>query len=149
MHCKFIKLTNGEDIIVQTDDTCDTFSNKEFISVVDPVLISSMRRAHGNMVIESYVMQPWLKMGNIDVVQLPTKNIVVAVDIHEMAEKQYMTYIEEYAVMKNSNSDTNFLEEADDETDDETFESLMETLDNNSDEEEDGHTSKRPDRTYH
>jgi hypothetical protein len=60
-----------------------------------------------------------------------------------------MTYIEEYAVMKNSNSDTNFLEEADDETDDETFESLMETLDNNSDEEEDGHTSKRPDRTYH
>ena len=93
MHCKFIKLTNGEDIIVQTDDTCDTISNKEFISVVDPVLIFSMRRNHGNMIIESYVMQPWIKMGKIDVVQLPTKNIVVAVDIHEMAEKQYMAYI--------------------------------------------------------
>ena len=145
MHCKFIKLTNGEDIIVQTDDKCDTFNNKEFISVVDPVLIFSMRRNHGNMIIESYVMQPWIKMGKIDVVQLPTKNIVVAVDIHEMAEKQYMAYIEECAVMKNTDSDTNILDEADDEA----FESLMETLDNNSDEEEDEHTSKRPDRTFH
>ena len=40
-----------------------------------------------------------------------------------MAEKQYMAYIEECAVMKNTNSDTNILEEADDEA----FESLMET----------------------
>ena len=47
--------------------------------------------------------------------------------------------------MFNTDSDTNIL----DETDNETFESLMEALDNNSDEEEDEHTSKRPDRTYH
>lgn len=146
MYCKFIKLTNGEDIIVQTDDLCDTFKNKEFISVVDPVLISSMRRAHGNMIVESYIMQPWIKMGRVDLVQLPTKNIIVAVDIHEIAEKQYMEFIEENNIRNSAKGDTNFV----DESDDETFESLMETLDNNSDEEEeDEHASKRSGRTFH
>lgn len=146
MYCKFIKLTNGEDIIVQTDDLCDTFKNKEFISVVDPVLISSMRRAHGNMIVESYIMQPWIKMGKVDLVQLPTKNIIVAVDIHEIAEKQYMEFIEENNIRNTAKGDTNFV----DESDDETFESLMETLDNNSDEEEeDEHASKRSGRTFH
>lgn len=146
MYCKFIKLTNGEDIIVQTDDLCDTFKNKEFISVVDPVLISSMRRAHGNMIVESYIMQPWIKMGKVDLVQLPTKNIIVAVDIHEIAEKQYMEFIEENNIRNSAKGDTNFV----DESDDETFESLMETLDNNSDEEEeDEHASKRSGRTFH
>lgn len=146
MYCKFIKLTNGEDIIVQTDDLCETFKNKEFISVVDPVLISSMRRAHGNMIVESYIMQPWIKMGKVDLVQLPTKNIIVAVDIHEIAEKQYMEFIEENNIRNSAKGDTNFV----DESDDETFESLMETLDNNSDEEEeDEHASKRSGRTFH
>lgn len=146
MYCKFIKLTNGEDIIVQTDDLCDTFKNKEFISVVDPVLISSMRRAHGNMIVESYIMQPWIKMGKVDLVQLPTKNIIVAVDIHEIAEKQYMEFIEENNIRNSAKGDTNFV----DGSDDETFESLMETLDNNSDEEEeDEHASKRSGRTFH
>ncbi len=146
MYCKFIKLTNGEDIIVQTDDICDTFKNKEFISVIDPVLISSMRRAHGNMIVESYIMQPWIKMGKMDLVQLATKNIIVAVNIHEVAEKQYMEFIEGNNIRNTAKGDTNFV----DESDHETFESLMETLDNNSDEEEeDEHTSKRSGRTFH
>ena len=149
MHCKFLKLTNGEDIIVQTDDTCESLNKKEFISVIDPVLIASMRIPRGPMVIETYIMQPWIKMAKADVVQIPTKNIVVAVDVHEMAEKQYLQYIEE------SNS-RNVLEEATEDeteeeelTEEEAFDQLMQSMREDSDEEDDGNPRTKVRRTLH
>lgn len=114
MHCKFLKLTNGEDLIVQTDDACDTFNGKEFISVIDPVLIASMRIPRGTMIIETYIMQPWIKMAKSDVVQIPTKNIVVAVNVHEMAEKQYLEYVEETNCNKLLENNTNLSDREED-----------------------------------
>ena len=149
MHCKFLKLTNGEDIIVQTDDTCESLNKKEFISVIDPVLIASMRIPRGPMVIETYIMQPWIKMAKADVVQIPTKNIVVAVDVHEMAEKQYLQYVEE-------SNNRNVLEEATEDeteeeelTEEEAFDQLMQTMREDSDEEDDGNPRTKVRRTLH
>lgn len=149
MHCKFLKLTNGEDIIVQTDDTCESLNNKEFISVIDPVLIASMRIPRGPMVIETYIMQPWIKMAKADVVQIPTKNIVVAVDVHEMAEKQYLQYVEE-------SNNRNVLEEATEDeteeeelTEEEAFDKLMQSMREDSDEEDDGNPRTKVRRTLH
>lgn len=149
MHCKFLKLTNGEDIIVQTDDTCESLNKKEFISVIDPVLIASMRIPRGPMVIETYIMQPWIKMAKADVVQIPTKNIVVAVDVHEMAEKQYLQYVEE-------SNNRNVLEEATEDeteeeelTEEEAFDQLMQSMREDSDEEDDGNPRTKVRRTLH
>lgn len=149
MHCKFLKLTNGEDIIVQTDDTCESLNNKEFISVIDPVLIASMRIPRGPMVIETYIMQPWIKMAKADVVQIPTKNIVVAVDVHEMAEKQYLQYVEESNnrnVLSNSTEDETEEEEL---TEEEAFDQLMQSMREDSDEEDDGNPRTKVRRTLH
>lgn len=149
MHCKFLKLTNGEDIIVQTDDTCESLNNKEFISVIDPVLIASMRIPRGPMVIETYIMQPWIKMAKADVVQIPTKNIVVAVDVHEMAEKQYLQYVEESNnrnVLSDSTEDETEEEEL---TEEEAFDQLMQSMREDSDEEDDGNPRTKVRRTLH
>ena len=148
MHCKFIKLTNGEDIIVQTDDTCESLNNKEFISVIDPVLIASMRIPRGPMVIETYIMQPWIKMAKADVVQIPTKNIVVAVDVHEMAEKQYLQYVEE---SNNRNVINSTAEEETEEelTEEEAFDEFMQMIREDSDEEDDGNPRTKTGRTLH
>lgn len=149
MHCKFLKLTNGEDIIVQTDDTCESLNKKEFISVIDPVLIASMRIPRGPMVIETYIMQPWIKMAKADVVQIPTKNIVVAVDVHEMAEKQYLQYVEESNnrnVLSNSTEDETEEEEL---TEEEAFDQLMQSMREDSDEEDDGNPRTKVRRTLH
>jgi len=147
MHCKFIKLNNGEDIIVQTDDTCESLNNKEFISVIDPVLIASMRMPRGPVVIETYIMQPWIKMAKADVIQIPTKNIVVAVDVHELAEKQYLDYIEETNKQKKSDSAGNF--ETEEEEEEMTFEEFYNSLREDSEEEDDGNTRTKSGRTIH
>ena len=148
MHCKFLKLTNGDDIIVQTDDTCESLNSKEFINVVDPVLIASIRIPRGPLVLETYTMQPWIKMAKADVVQIPTRSIVVAVDVHDMAEKQYLQYVEE------SNSRNLLTETAEEETEqeemteEEAFDEFMQML-HDSDEEDDGNPRPKTGRTLH
>lgn len=149
MHCKFLKLTNGEDIIVQTDDTCESLNKKEFISVIDPVLIASMRIPRGPMVIETYIMQPWIKMAKADVVQIPTKNIVVAVDVHEMAEKQYLQYVEESNNRKVLEEATEDETEEEELTEEEAFDQLMQSMREDSDEEDDGNPRTKVRRTLH
>lgn len=149
MHCKFLKLTNGEDIIVQTDDTCESLNKKEFISVIDPVLIASMRIPRGPMVIETYIMQPWIKMAKADVVQIPTKNIIVAVDVHEMAEKQYLQYVEESNSRNVISETTEDLTEEEELTEEDAFEQLMQAIHDDSDEEDDGQPRTKAGRTLH
>lgn len=154
MHCKFIKLTNGDDIIVQTDDNCETFHNKEFISVVEPIQVASLRIPRGPLMLETYIMRPWLKLAIADVVQIPTKNIVVAVDVQEVAKEQYYQYIKEYT--KDVDTLSNVLhneEEGDDEfeEDDEeqSFENFIQSLGEESEEEDDGYPRTKSGRTLH
>ena len=137
MYCKFLKLTNGENIIVSTDDNCDTFTNKEFIDIVDPVLISSFRFPKGNMIVESFVMQPWIKMAKKDVMRLPVNNIVVATDIQEMAVSQYKTFVDESVNEVSSELTEDDIEE--------TLNEYFSDAGDSEEEEEDGPT----DRTYH
>lgn len=137
MYCKFLKLTNGENIIVSTDDNCETFVNKEFIDIVDPVLISSFRFPKGNMVVESFVMQPWIKMAKNDVMRLPVNNIVVATDVQEMAVNQYKTFVDESVNEVSSEL-----------TEDDIEETLNEYFSDAGDGEEDEENGPT-DRTYH
>ena len=137
MYCKFLKLTNGENIIVSTDDNCETFVNKEFIDIVDPVLISSFRFPKGNMVVESFIMQPWIKMAKKDVMRLPVNNIVVATDVQEMAVSQYKTFVDESVNEVSSEL-----------TEDDIEETLNEYFSDTGDGEEDEENGPT-DRTYH
>ena len=137
MYCKFLKLTNGENIIVSTDDDCETFVNKEFIDIVDPVLISSFRFPKGNMVVESFVMQPWIKMAKKDVMRIPVNNIVVATDVQEMAVSQYKTFVDESVNEVSSELTEDDIEE--------TLNEYFSDAGDGEEEEEDGPT----DRTYH
>lgn len=149
MHCKFLKLTNGEDIIVQTDDTCESLNNKEFINVIEPVLIASIRIPRGPLVLETYTMQPWIKMAKADVVQIPTKSIVVAVNVHEMAEKQYLQYVEETNSRNLLSETTDEETEQEEMTEDEAFDQFMQMIREDSDEEDDGNSRPKTGRTLH
>lgn len=90
---KYLKLTNGENIIVTTDHTCCNFKDEKTISVFDAVLVSSVKIANGPYLIETYVMQPWIKLAKNDIIDIPTENILVAVDLEESVEEQYKTYL--------------------------------------------------------
>lgn len=94
MFCKFVKLTNGEDIIVSTDDPCLTFKEKEFIDVVDPVALGTVRLPRPTGIIERFVMYPWLKLSKPDVVRLPVKSILLVTDLETEAQKQYLDFVQ-------------------------------------------------------
>jgi len=96
MYCKFLKLTSGENLIVSTEDECVKLDEKKYIEVTEPVVIHSMRMPYGGGFIESYIMQPWLKMCTKEVLRLPVRNIIIATNLHEKAEVQYKQFIVEY-----------------------------------------------------
>lgn len=96
MYCKFLKLTSGEDLIVSTNDECIELADKKYIEVTEPVEIHSMKMPYGSGFIESYVMQPWLKMAAKEVLRIPAHNILVATNVMEKAETQYKQFILEY-----------------------------------------------------
>lgn len=141
MYCKLLKLTNGENIIVTTDDNCETFKDKEFIDAVDPVEVSSFRIPQGQLLVESYVLKPWMRMAASDLVRIPTRNIIVAVDLQENARLQYEEYL-------NTVSQETFeLQEEVQMTEEEQFEDFLDQVLNNDEEDEDG--NRRDTRTLH
>jgi len=140
MYCKFLKLTSGENLIVSTEDECDKLDEKRYIEVSEPVVIHSMRMPYAGGFVESYIMQPWLKMSTKEVLRLPVRNIIVATNLIEKAESQYKQFIVEY-------------ENAEIATEEDIDEALAGDVDINGNEitEEDDNDSWRRgyDRTYH
>ena len=96
MYCKFLKLTSGENLIVSTEDECIDLADKKYIEVSEPVEIHSMKMPYAGGVIESYMMQPWLKMSAKEVLKIPARNVVIATNVLERAETQYKQFIIEY-----------------------------------------------------
>ena len=96
MYCKFLKLTSGENLIVSTEDECIDLTDKKYIEVSEPVEIHSMKMPYAGGVIESYMMQPWLKMSAKEVLRIPARNVVIVTNVLERAETQYKQFIIEY-----------------------------------------------------
>ena len=96
MYCKFLKLTSGENLIVSTEDECMDLVDKKYIEVSEPVEIHSMKMPYAGGIIESYMMQPWLKMSAKEVLRIPARNVVVVTNVLERAETQYKQFIIEY-----------------------------------------------------
>jgi hypothetical protein len=93
MYCKFLKLTSGEDLIVTTRDECIELLDNKYIEFTEPVEIHSMKMPYKGGFIESYVMQPWLKMAAKEVMRIPAQNILVATNVMAKAETQYKQFI--------------------------------------------------------
>jgi hypothetical protein len=96
MYCKFLKLTSGENLIVSTEDECMDLADRKYIEVSEPVEIHSMKMPYAGGVIESYIMQPWLKMSAKEVLRIPARNVVIVTNVLEKAESQYKQFIIEY-----------------------------------------------------
>lgn len=118
MFCKYFKLLNGENIIVTTANDCNDFKDKKNIEVYDPVLIKNLTVPQGPFIVETFTMQPWIKVAKSGIIQIPTQSIIVITDVHESALDQYKKFIEEI-----SESETKVEEVQDDE-----FQNVLEFL---------------------
>lgn len=142
MQCKYLKLTNGENIIALTDDACATFKDKEFINVSNPVVVNVIKFPRGNYIMETYMMEPWIRVAKDSEVKIPTKSIIIAVDVKEETAEYYNKFIEERKNKKEvlSIEDNSEIEEfvQDDEPHSEVEEFISNILSNQEDEEDDG-----------
>lgn len=95
IHCKILKLINGQDIIVHTDSDGKDWFNNTTLCITDPVTIQPYRFPKGNMVVETTIMTPWVKMADYDVIEIPTKNILAVIDVKAQLIEQYETFVKE------------------------------------------------------
>ena len=98
-YCKYMKLTNGENIIVTTDNDCKQFKQHKTINIVNPVELAVLRVTNGPMVMESMTLQPWIKVAPNDVIEVPTESILLVTDVKEEAIEQYKTFLVEYQTL--------------------------------------------------
>ena len=94
-YCKFLKLTNGEEIIVTTDNDCSDFKKEKYLAVIDPVEVKAMQMVRGPHIVETQVMQPWIRIAKDDIIQIPTDNILIAVDVEDDVVDQYAKFLYE------------------------------------------------------
>jgi hypothetical protein len=95
MYCKLLKLSNGEDIIMSTEDNYETFKDKEFLIGKHAVQVGVVRIPRGTGVMETYILQPWIRMAATDLVSIPVTSVVAIVDIDEKAAQQYLSFVED------------------------------------------------------
>lgn len=108
---KFLKLSNGEDIIVTTAEDCKDFRQKKLVFVRDAVKIQSIRAVRGPYVVESFSMQPWIKVAKEGIIEIPSESIVVAVDVDERVITQYRGFIKEYNQAETAVEEAEHMEE--------------------------------------
>ena len=95
-YCKYLKLTNGENIIVTTENDCKEFKQHKTINVINPVELAVMRMSNGPVIMESMTLQPWIKVAPNNVIEVPTESILVITDLKEDAVEQYKNFLVEY-----------------------------------------------------
>ena len=131
-YCKYLKLTNGENIIVTTDNDCKEFKQHKTINIVNPVELAVMRLSNGPVIMESMTLQPWIKVAPNDVIEVPTESILVITDLKEEAVEQYKTFLVEYEKAMSQKQDQS--EEEDHQLD--FLESMIEDMTNLEEESE-------------
>jgi hypothetical protein len=149
MFCKFLKLTNGENIIATTEDECTTFKDKEFLQVTDPVQVGTIRMPKGNMVIESYVLQPWIRLAKENIVNIHVHNIVATVDLPEDAQAQYYDFIQTSGKISFTSGDGQAEAEEMEEQLEEEQNDLLSSIFDSDEEEDNGHTARTRTRIIH
>ena len=92
---KYLKLINGESLVVSSNENFKDFKSKKYLEIFDPIEIKAIKVNNGFAVLEHYTMQPWIKMANTTYVSIPTESIIAAVDLHEDAVLQYKEYIKD------------------------------------------------------
>lgn len=149
MHCKFIKLINGDDIVAHTMEDCEDLSSINYITVIDPIMIALVRIPRGTTYLETYVMRPWVKFSKSDTIKIPTRNIVLTTDVHELVEEQYLKYLED-TISREASKQESEVDHDSPEPTQETLEDFIRRLGDITEEEDDERQfTDKYTRTFH
>lgn len=151
LYYKFLKLTTGEGIICTTDDPCDDWYDRKTIAILNPVTLNTIKFPKEDMVVESYLLYPWLSFTDDSVIEIPTSRIVVALNLKPGLIKNYQDYI----MYRSSDDSENYSSEYTEEEQaiiDEIMNNLEESVDQyeeSEQEEQFGRGDRRSTRILH
>jgi hypothetical protein len=147
LFCKYIKFSNGDNIVCLTDDNCDDLGNLRSIVVMEPMSVVPIRIPRFGKLMETYVLHPWLPLTDEKVVEISTGSIISAVEARNSFREQYEQFIEQ----QNQSPDIEENQELEIEEDLSRAQELLKTLATTEHEEDDdnddGHwnpTSRTP-----
>jgi hypothetical protein len=95
LFCKYIKFSNGDNIVCLTDDNCDDLGNLRSIVVMEPMSVVPIRIPRFGKLMETYVLHPWLPLTDEKVVEISTGSIISAVEARNSFREQYEQFIEQ------------------------------------------------------
>lgn len=104
-----IKLNNGEEIVCAIDDTSYDIENK--LIIFEPAVIRTQRIAAKNRIIESYVLEQWMKFCDDIGFELSTTAILVMADAQDELCHHYYNFIKNLKTKSKSDQLPNLEEE--------------------------------------
>ena len=131
MICTYIKLINCDNIIAMTDDGED-YIDKKYIEVHAPIVITAMRFPRGQVILETFHMEPWIKFVDTKLLRIPVNNVLVMAPVDSTTEGHYNRFLVESKKAEEDESDLDQLELEEDRDEEEILEyvNLMEKLKN-------------------
>ena len=130
MICTYIKLTNCDNIIAMTDDGED-YLDKKFIEVHSPIIITAMRFPRGQVILETFHMEPWIKFVDSNLLRIPVKNVIVMAPVDSTTEGHYNRYLVESKKAEENEPELNIeIDEDSDEQEILEYASLIEKIKN-------------------
>jgi hypothetical protein len=96
LNCKYIKLSNGENIICLTDDNMENLETNRRVLITDPMMVSLVRVPRlGVGVVDSYVLHPWMPLSEDKIMEINTSCIISAVEAKASFREQYENFIDQ------------------------------------------------------
>lgn len=103
---RFFKLVSGENIIGSTETNCEDLDVVSIVKIDNPVLVNSVRFPKGNMIYESFVMQPFIALSLQKNVDILSRHVIFTTEVKETVKDQYLDYLS-----KDSTAEMSSLEE--------------------------------------
>ena len=89
-----IKLMTGENVVCETNEDCDSYIEKKFIDIYNPVLVNILRMPRGTNLVESYIMMPWVGFARTDFCRIAADKVITLVDVEDGIRDNYIDFIE-------------------------------------------------------
>lgn len=90
---RYFKLISGENIIGSTDSDCKDLNDVDVFKIDNPVLVNSVRFPKGNMIYESFVMQPFIALSSHSNIDILSRHVIFTTEVKETVREQYLDYL--------------------------------------------------------
>lgn len=138
---KILKLSTGDDLVCTLENPDIDLTKNRTVTVSNPVVLNVMRMPRGEMLVESYVMIPWVSFAEEDVYEIPTRQILTTANIKDKLKENYLEF-----VRRRTDDSSEEFEEEEVSPEQDLFDELMEQLAEDSGDENEEDERSNSDR---